>query len=128
MNVRRLILMLAFAALAAKCCPVPKENEVKTVATPTVDLIFLGTIETIENSPLENSTTNWVVTFKVDRVLSGEFENRSFAFRIHSPSMSGLDVGKQYKVEAQKTSSGYEVDQYQWIKRSGSEPAVPRDD
>ncbi len=29
--------------------------------------------------------------------------------------MSGLEIGKQYVVEATKTDNGYTIDQYQWM-------------
>jgi hypothetical protein len=42
---------------------------------------------------------------------------RTFAFRVHSPSRSGLVVGGSYDVEARWTGDGYLVDGYQWRPR-----------
>ncbi|HUW30405.1 MAG TPA: hypothetical protein VM223_02205 [Planctomycetota bacterium] len=81
----------------------------------SADLVFIGIAENIEVSALgEKSLTNWIVTFRIEKVLSGEFANERFSFRIHSPSMSGFEVGQRYMVEAEKTDSGYKVDQDQW--------------
>ena len=78
------------------------------------DLVFLGTVQNIEASPLPQSTLNWIVHCHVDHVLSGNFNGKTFSFRVHSPTESELEVGKQYKIRAEKTDSGYTVDQLQW--------------
>jgi hypothetical protein len=80
------------------------------------DLVFLGTIEKVEASPLPQSSLNWIVHCRVDKVLSGNFANKTFSFRVHSPTKSGLEEGKQYKIKARRTTDGYTVDQYQWGK------------
>lgn len=89
------------------------------------DLVFLGTVQAIESSTIPQSRANWVVTFRVDRMESGHFDGKTFSFRIHSPSLSGLETGKQYVVEATRTDAGYEVDQYQWMNRTHNQ--VPED-
>jgi hypothetical protein len=81
-------------------------------------LVFLGTVQSIASSTIPQSLANWVVTFRVDRIESGEFDGKTFSFRIHSPSKSGLETGRQYVVEAMRTGAGYEVDQYQWMNRT----------
>ncbi len=78
------------------------------------DLILLGTVEKVEASPLPQSTLNWIIYCRVDKVLSGNFPNKTFSFRVHSPVKSSLEVGKQYKIKATRTTDGYAVDQYQW--------------
>lgn len=96
-------------------------------AAPTkakADLVFLGTVESIEVSSLPQSQSNWIVTFRIERVESGEFGEKTFSFRIHSPSKSGLETGKQYSVEATKTDTGYFVDQYQWLNGTHAQPAA----
>ena len=62
------------------------------------------------------STQNYVITMRVDRVVKGQFKGKTFQFRIHSPALSGLEVGKKYTVEAKRTKDGYTVDQYQWVR------------
>jgi hypothetical protein len=54
----------------------------------------------------------------IDRVESGDFDGKTFSFRIHSPTLSRLQTGKQYVVEATRTDAGYVVDQNQWTKRA----------
>ncbi len=80
------------------------------------DLVFLGTVEKVEASPLPQSTLNWIIYCRVDKILSGDLPNKTFSFRVHSPVKSGLEVGKQYKIKATRTIDGYTVDQYQWKK------------
>ena len=75
-----------------------------------------GTVEELYSSPLAQSRFNYVVQCRVDKILSGDFSGKTFSFRIHSPSQSGLEVGKQYKIEAKRTPEGFAVDQYQWMK------------
>jgi hypothetical protein len=79
-------------------------------------LVFSGTIISINNSPIERSNLDWIVSARVDRIISGEFVGKTFDFRIHSPTKSGLEVGKQYIIEATLSQDGYIVDQYQWRK------------
>jgi predicted secreted protein len=90
-------------------------------------LVFDGTVASIEASPLPESTQNFVVTMKVDRVTKGQFQGKTFQFRIHSPSRSGLETGQKCTVEAKRTADGYVVDQNQWMMRplGGQEP--PKD-
>jgi hypothetical protein len=103
--------------------------------TNKADLVFFGTVQKLEAAPLPPpSLENWVVEFKVDRVLSGSFTNATFSFRIHSPSRSGLEVGKQYQVEARRSGNSYVVDPEQWVKRNSardpdaSRPPPPKQD
>ena len=90
---------------------------------PKPDLVFVGTVESIQASPLPQSLANWIVTFRVDRVESGTFTAKTFSFRIHSPSIAGLETQGQYVVEAMRTDAGYAVDQYQWMNKTHNRPA-----
>jgi hypothetical protein len=78
------------------------------------DLIFLGTVTRIQVADTGDPLRKWVVATRVDRVISGSFSGAQFSFAIHSPSRSGLEVGKQYRILATRVPGGYEVDQYQW--------------
>ena len=49
-------------------------------------------------------------------VISGTFEGTHFAFRVHSPSRSGLEIGKTYTIEANEVEGGFTVDENQWIR------------
>lgn len=88
------------------------------------DLVFLGTVEKLDASPMPQSKSDWVVQCRVDTILAGEFSGKAFSFRIHSPSKSGLEVGKQYKIEAKRTVDGYTVDHYQWTGKALNKPAA----
>jgi hypothetical protein len=45
-----------------------------------------------------------------------QFSMPTFSIRIHSPAESGLEIGKQYSVQAKWNGAGYDVDQLQWMK------------
>ena len=110
-KMRRMVYFLfVIAALLAGCTTQSKMTD--------DDLVFLGTVEKLDASPLQQSELDWVVKCRVDKILAGEFSGKAFSFRIHSPSKSGLEVGKQYKIEAKQTDDGYTVDQYQWMERT----------
>jgi len=78
-----------------------KENE---------KLTFLGTIISIENSPIVNSDLNWIITVNVEKVISGSFSGNTFQFRVHSPARSALEIGRQYRMEFVLTQNGYIAD------------------
>ncbi|MCG2711408.1 MAG: hypothetical protein L6416_03680 [Candidatus Omnitrophica bacterium] len=82
------------------------------------NLIFLGTV--IEIKPVQSdqpSLKNWVVKTKIDKIISGNLEEETFSFLVHSPSKSGLELEKQYKIIATWNGNGYNIDEYQWIKK-----------
>jgi len=114
------ILMLGLSVIVTTGCAVVGGSG--TVAKPKPDLVFVGTVQSIESSTLLQSRANWVVTFRVDKIESGNYGGKTFSFRIHSASKSGLETGKQYIVEANRTDAGYEVDQYQWVNKTANQP------
>lgn len=83
----------------------------------TGDLVLRGRVESIEISPLPNSPNNFVVTTRVLEVVEGSFAGSHFAFRIHSPSKSGIAVGQQLEVRAERAPEGYRVDPKQFFGR-----------
>lgn len=81
------------------------------------DFSFVGTVKEIKASPLKApSLANWVVVFSVDKATAGEFSKPTFSIRVHSPAKSGLEVGKQYSVQAKWNGTGYDVDEFQWMR------------
>jgi hypothetical protein len=78
------------------------------------DLTFLGTVTSIDAANTGNPGKKWVVTTRVDKILSGDFGGSNFAFAVHSPVQAGLEVGTQYRIRATRTLEGYLVDQDQW--------------
>lgn len=84
--------------------------------TQNDELVFTDKIERIDNTPLKGSSKNWIVTFQIDSLITGNYPNKTFSFRIHSPAQSTLEVGKVYRVKATKISSKYEVDEQQWSR------------
>jgi hypothetical protein len=53
----------------------------------------------------------------VDEVIEGVFADKTFSFMVHSPVKSGLQQGTSYTVRAERSSSGFTVDQYQWMQQ-----------
>ena len=100
--------LIVMLGIFSGCTTAPKES--------SDDLVFIGTVERLETSPLPRSTLNWVVRCQVDEIELGDFSGETFSFRIHSPVRSGLEIGKQYKIVARRTPEGFAVDQYQWMK------------
>jgi inhibitor of cysteine peptidase len=88
-------------------------------------LVFEGTVASIVNAPVVNSSRGFVVTMQVNRVVKGQYDGKTFQFRVHSPTRSGLKVRGRYTVEAKRTAGGYAVDQNQWMQPS--EPAAAPD-
>ena len=84
-------------------------------------LVFEGTVVSIETAPLSNSPQNYLVTVQVDRVVRGQFQGKTFQFRVHSPEESGLKLNGKYTVEANRSDGKYTVDQFQWTR-----PAAPK--
>ncbi|MCE5269063.1 MAG: WG repeat-containing protein [Planctomycetaceae bacterium] len=80
-------------------------------------LAFEGTVISLEASPIQYSMKNYLVTMRVDRVVKGKFDGKTFQFRVHSPASSGLEVGKRCTVEAKRTPDGYVVEEHQWPGR-----------
>jgi hypothetical protein len=90
-------------------------SSASTARNPTSDdLTFLSTVTSIEAADTGNARKKWVVTTRVDKILSGDFAGTQFSFAIHSPAQSGLEVGKQYRIRATRTHKGYLVDEDQW--------------
>jgi hypothetical protein len=79
-------------------------------------LVFRGTVTTIENSPVPAALQNWIITMHVDQIEKGNFKGTNFAFRVHSPSKSGLTSNGTYRVTAKVTRDGFVVDEFQWNK------------
>jgi hypothetical protein len=80
------------------------------------DLVFRATVESIECSPIgiHGAFLDWIVRTRVEAVVSGDFTGEHFAFRVHSPSRAGLEIGKTCTVHATWTGDGYLVDEHQW--------------
>jgi len=80
------------------------------------DLTFRAVVERVECSSVGQAGgfLDWIVRTRVVEVLAGEFSGDQFAFRIHSPSRSGLEAGVTCTIRAEWTGNGYRVDENQW--------------
>ena len=81
------------------------------------ELVFLGKVESIDISPLENSRNNFIVKTRVLKVVKGSFDGSHFSFRIHSPVKSRIVVGRELEVKAKRSQEGYLVDPIQFLKQ-----------
>jgi hypothetical protein len=105
----------ALALLCVSCATTPEQSVASKPATPHSELVFLGTVTNIQQGLTGDFYKRFVVTTRVDKVLSGSFSGKQFQFAVHSPAQSGLDIGKQYTIRATRTESGYLVDDLQWL-------------
>lgn len=80
------------------------------------DLVLRVTILAIECSPLgaRGRFLDWIVKTKIEQVISGDNRGTHFAFRVHSPSRAGLEVGKGCTLTARAVEGGHTVDENQW--------------
>ena len=83
----------------------------------TKDLVLVGTVTKIY--PVAGLLRKWAVVAQIDRVIAGEFTGTTFTFTVHSPTLSGLRVGRSYTIKATWTGDSYAVDQYQWMPANG---------
>jgi hypothetical protein len=81
-------------------------------------VIFRGEILSIDCAPIgiHGAFLDWIVRTKVIELISGTFTETHFAFRVHSPSRSGLEVGCTYTIEAKEVEGGFAVDENQWCR------------
>jgi hypothetical protein len=89
-------------------------QEKKIIKTPQEgDLVFEATVEelVVDSSVRHN---RWIVKLEIKKLKFGNFKNKFFSFRIHSPSKSGIEKGKRYLVHAQKIKTGFKVDPHNW--------------
>lgn len=86
------------------------------IASEPSELIFRGTVVRIEQGVTPDPLKNFVITARVDKVLSGSFSGKRFQFAVHSPAQSRIDLGRQYKIRAIRTKTGYTVDELQWLR------------
>jgi hypothetical protein len=87
-----------------------------TTADPYIDkrLTFVGTVKSINSSG--DALRPWIVTIAVENVLVGTYSGTTLQFPVHSPAMSGLEIGHAYTVEASQNGATYMVDESQWRK------------
>lgn len=70
---------------------------------------FIGTVTGVDIGNVRHPYLRWLVTLKIDQVVSGPSPGEGFWFAIHSPSQEGLKVGQRYRISARKTKDGYEL-------------------
>ena len=58
---------------------------------------------------MSHPNLKWIVTLKVNQVVSGPSPGAGFWFAIHSPSEEGVKVGNRYRITAVKKGNGYEI-------------------
>ncbi len=83
----------------------------QSVEPKTYDLILVGTVTKLYVTGAARTLKRWAVVTRVDGVVSGEFDGKTFTFTVHSPAQAGLRVGGAYVIKANKTGGGYVVDE-----------------
>jgi hypothetical protein len=84
---------------------------------PSEKLVLTGTVTAISQvHDKRPSLRNWAVTIRVEKVKEGKFSHPEFTFRVHSPAMAGLEVGRRCAIEATWTGQGYLVDDTRWMR------------
>jgi len=73
------------------------------------EVTFLGTVTSVDVGNLNHPYLRWVVTLKIDKVVSGPSPGEGFWFAIHSPSQEGVKVGQRYRITANKNGDGYDL-------------------
>lgn len=82
----------------------------KMQSDETKDVVLVGTVTKIY--PVAGLLKRWAVVIHVDRVVSGEFPESTFTFKIHSPSRAGLRVRRTYVIKVTRDGEGYVVDEF----------------
>ena len=106
---RTFLQILAFAGTAVA---VSGGGGQPAAAAPRKPLVFEGTVLSI--GQIADDFRPWLVTVTVDKVVAGNFSEPTLSFAVHSPAMSGLEVGRSYTVRAVWKGRGYDVDPLQW--------------
>jgi hypothetical protein len=85
-------------------------------SSPSKELVIEGRVVSI--GMVNDDLNPWLITVKVEKVLTGRFSEPTFSFAIHSPAVSGLKKGEKYRIEAIWKDGGYTVDELQWRRRN----------
>jgi hypothetical protein len=72
------------------------------------DLLVVARVTAIKRGDLDRP---WVVSTKVEKILSGQLSSRTFQFVVATPEQAGLKAGKTYTIPAHRTATGYRADE-----------------
>jgi len=112
-----LVLVATMVLSVASCAPGPDGTSDAASAEDEGTLRFQGTVIALDPTPASRAYDRWIVTMTVDEVIEGVFAGEAFSFMVHSPVKSGLQQGTSYMVRAERSASGFTVDQYQWMRQ-----------
>jgi hypothetical protein len=123
----RLVRLALTCTLIAACAhhAEARTDDAGTMASarsPTDEVVLSAIVSSIENAPTGDRRRRWLVTMKVQKVLSGRFTEPVLVFPVHSPVMLGLEVGKTYTIRATRKGNGYEVHEFQTLRTSPPQP------
>ena len=104
------------AIVAAACLVTWGVGIAKASPPPSKELVLVGKVTSLTLGA-GDQLKRWIVTVKVETVVSGDFSHLTFQFAVHSPARSGLEKGRSYTIEAVWDGTGYTVDELQWMKR-----------
>ena len=81
----------------------------RTAGVAGRDVVFKAKVTAIDIAPVQGTELHFLVTTKVLKVIKGKLDGDSFYLRVHSPALSGLEVGSVVTIKAQKVEDGYRV-------------------
>lgn len=85
-------------------CVVERTQQVVTMKNKikTGNVVLKATVTGIGPVRGQHPHHRWLITFKVDTVVAGDFSGPVFSMNIHSPEKSGIVVGGKYVIELSK--------------------------
>ena len=111
------------AALALHACALPTRPSAPVPPPRVLPASgFLGTVDRITYSPLVDSDLNWLVSMKVERVISGPDPGPAFSFRVRNPTRDGIEVGRTFRTRAVPSGRGYRIERLERVVNPGAAP------
>jgi len=88
------------AVLILQCFSAPAQSAFAQV-------VLVGKVTQLKAAPQKNSTKEWAATVVVEVVESGDFVEQTLLLCINSPSKPLMEVGKRYRIRAEKIKGQY---------------------
>lgn len=63
-------------------------------------IVLVGTVTELIPARGLHPHHKWLVSLQIDAVITGDIEEKTFSFAIHSPIKSGVEKGGQYVIDA----------------------------
>jgi hypothetical protein len=113
------VLVVAGLGVASAC-----SDRTANAATEAKELVLVGKVVAIAKRG-GDARRPWIVTVKVENVVSGERSGRQLELALHSFPMSVLEVGHTYTIRAVRTGDDSHVVATAWLRGNGRRPLAP---